>query len=423
MDRTLLLVHALLGAKLQDHLIDRALAGTSVVLVADASNVESHAGQSAVVITAQLLLEMGVQVQLALPDKVAIGQQPPLEGTYLRESLIAYGADVIPGSVATVGAPHSSSITVVFGDSDLPSGSVNGWRIAGSAMGATMSSLDSIAPRWRGDGVLGPGLAAVFCASEVFRRVVRALGSMVGMHPAIAEVLESSEQASFEFPWSTPRGHLGLDLGHVDVVSGGAITTAMIHLLLRSQASGSLRVYEPQVFEKSNLNRYPLFRGRDVGTLKAIHLARWSTPMLTISPEPKSFGPLTANCGTVAPTVVVGADDIGVRWFAQGLNPDLLVVGATADFMILVSRHRQAEPCARCLHPVDDGIRANIPTVSFVSYLAGLAASWFLLSTAAGQAQPGQAWAAWPLRVDLPTWQVPQSITRDPGCRLCGKVG
>ena len=180
---------------------------------------------------------------------------------------------------------------------------------------------------------------------------------------------------------------------------------------------------EPDRADSSNLNRYPLLTRADIGQLKAALLSRYSAQHLEIVGQPSRLEPKSIRrLGPFAPTMVVGADDIRSRWLVQGVQPARLFVGATADFMTLTSEHPVGSPCARCLHPVDDGVRGVIATVSFVSYLAGLALAWRVLSTV-GQgpcSEDRQALVAWPLRMDLETSHAWQCVTRDSACEYCG---
>lgn len=77
--------------------------------------------------------------------------------------------------------------------------------------------------------------------------------------------------------------------------------------------------------------------------------------------------------------MLVGVDDIPTRWNLQAERPRLLVIGATTHWSVMASFHREGLPCAGCAHPSDDANNAPIPTVAFVSFLAGLfAATYFV---------------------------------------------
>ncbi len=120
----------------------------------------------------------------------------------------------------------------------------------------------------------------------------------------------------------------------------------------------------------------------------------------------------------LAQTVMVGTDDIPSRWLAQRESPHWLGVGSTSHFLTITSSHLPGQPCAGCLHPYDDPANRIIPTVSFVSYWAGLLLAVRLLRHAAGQVLDGREQQTYcvPLRLDQPYsyWQRP--VSRHPQC-------
>lgn len=79
-----------------------------------------------------------------------------------------------------------------------------------------------------------------------------------------------------------------------------------------------------------------------------------------------------AQIGPLAPRVCVGVDDIPSRWAVQREWPNWLCVGATSHLEVRVSAHVAPGPCAGCAHPEDEELPGEIPTISFVSYWAGL---------------------------------------------------
>jgi len=103
--------------------------------------------------------------------------------------------------------------------------------------------------------------------------------------------------------------------------------------------------------------------------------------------------------------VLVGVDDIPSRWGAQRAAPEWVGVSGTSHFSVSSSAHLPGQPCCGCLHPTDDPDGANpIPTVSFVSFWAGLAMAVRLVREALGAAYPSNRQHLWltPLRLDQP---------------------
>jgi hypothetical protein len=105
-----------------------------------------------------------------------------------------------------------------------------------------------------------------------------------------------------------------------------------------------------------------------------------------------------------APWVFVGTDNVETRWLVQKTWPRHLVIAGTAGFMGMVSEHDRRRPCAGCLHAATEDVGGEVPTVSFVSYLAGLlGAARLLWWAAAGPADlADQAVEAWADRLDSP---------------------
>jgi len=172
---------------------------------------------------------------------------------------------------------------------------------------------------------------------------------------------------------STPQRN-GWQLGKIDVVSGGAITNNALFSLLRlNGADADIRVVDGDDLARSNLNRYPLAHVRQLGAPKVAGLTAFSTERFKIAGEYARLDSRTAaEVGPLAETVVVGVDHVPSRWTAQEHAPGWLAVGATSHFEVLVSEHEPGAPCAGCLHPRDDDDDRDIPTVSFVSALAGI---------------------------------------------------
>jgi hypothetical protein len=110
----------------------------------------------------------------------------------------------------------------------------------------------------------------------------------------------------------------------------------------------------------------------------------------------------------------------------KGTQP--VAVGGTSHYNVSSSVHLQGSPCSGCLHPVDDDAGGgHIPTVSFVSFWAGLVMTVRLLRDALRQPYPPERQHLWlaPLRMDLPDaamW-MPVSPRQDlPGALLSIKI-
>jgi hypothetical protein len=237
------------------------------------------------------------------------------------------------------------------------------------------------------------------------RRLVATLTRPVAVHAQIARTDRATVVLA---PDETPMP-TDLDLGPVDFVSGGAITNASLNVLVRARGLRcDARVIDGDVLAIGNANRYAFFRRSCLGLRKAADLANWSTSAFHITPVPLRLELRTLSAILpLAPRVVLGVDDIPSRWLAQRHAPGWVGVGATVHFTAVVSDHTPETPCAGCLHPRDDGIQADIPTVSFVSYWAGLLVATRLILGGLGvrSSPETQALELCPLRLDRPAGQ------------------
>jgi len=142
----------------------------------------------------------------------------------------------------------------------------------------------------------------------------------------------------------------------------------------------------------------------DLGSAKASLVAERCAPNFDLRPVRERFGG-GERVKQLAPCVLVGVDDIPSRWIIQRHAKGAVLVSGTSHFSISSSSHVPGEPCCGCQHPVDDaGGAVTIPTVSFVSFWAGLAMAVRLIHRAMGVGYPRNGQHLWltPLRMDLP---------------------
>jgi hypothetical protein len=174
---------------------------------------------------------------------------------------------------------------------------------------------------------------------------------------------------------------LTVDLGDVDCVSGGAITNGLLFCLLRDpNAQISLRVIEEQGVELSNVNRYALLRASHEGCVKVKQLEAASTARVRVAGVEALFTPKTREMILpLADRVVAGVDDVEARWWVQQEDPRWLAIGATSNHLAQLTTHAPDSPCAGCIHTTPLPPQ-TIPTISFVSFWAGLLVACALVS-------------------------------------------
>jgi hypothetical protein len=80
--------------------------------------------------------------------------------------------------------------------------------------------------------------------------------------------------------------------------------------------------------------------------------------------------------------VVVGVDSVEARWNVQRLSTGWVGVGATSHALAMVSQHWPDTPCSGCVHPVPSPLATRLPTISFVSLIAGALLAYRLVQSA-----------------------------------------
>jgi hypothetical protein len=206
------------------------------------------------------------------------------------------------------------------------------------------------------------------------------------------------------------------------VTSGGAITNAALYALLRMPAvTAAMRIIE---LDLPNLNRYALARRSMMGWPKTRALETFQTPAITITGHEDFFNDTTAAClAPIAPRLLVGVDHIPSRWDAQrAAGPGWVSAGSSSHDFVLVSAHPAGSACTGCVHPRDENIVGDIPTISFASFWAGLIQALELFASATGQAPTWtRSTHVWPLGLDNPRGICPfrqdASVRCPVGCR------
>lgn len=133
--------------------------------------------------------------------------------------------------------------------------------------------------------------------------------------------------------------------------------------------TGRGRVFDGDVSDQSNQNRNMLLVRKLMHLTKVGLFAHFSRA-LQIEQIGRHF--VGSDLSSLAARVAVGVDDIPTRWLLAGSSVGWMGVGATSHFSSMSSVHFPHSACAACLHPRDEHIDGPIPTIAFVSFLAGL---------------------------------------------------
>lgn len=381
---TLLLNREWFAGEADERLIVDALLASTVRFAADAESLSCRAGQAAIVTAFVLTARLGIGIELVAPNVPVIDLVAPLRRPYLVDSLVELGEDLIPGArVRSI--PDEVEETFVFGA--LPVESHSFVRVTATDFTANLERGDAGAP-CAGDVPLGGFAAGAAVAAVALQATQECVESATGL--TVRRPRPSpGPPARISLPGLFPNLEAGLtrELGDVDAISGGAITHALLFCLLRVPGlRAHVRVIEEQRAELSNVNRYALLRASDDGRRKVEHLESLATDDVEIESVVSLYTKETRNALLpLAERVVVGVDDVEARWWVQEENPMWLAVAATGNHLAQLTTHLPGSPCAACIHTVPLPPQ-TIPTISFVSFWAGLLQACALIS---GPCAPG----------------------------------
>ncbi len=403
LDRTILLCRDHVAQAMSDEEICQILQSTQILCVSDTTSMSSHSGQTAIVTLVSLLNRMGMQVGLNVPDVPMLLPQPPLLGPSLLKALTASSETLIAGAKVRRDSDFSPDIIFFLGDMKPNQEHAASWRLSGNDWYGALAMEGVLQPQaWAAWWPVGAMVSAALAANEAFKFVMRRMSLR---NPSDKVFFEPSRFCQWNFgPLHLPQEIV--DFGQVDVISGGAISQACLYALMRLpniQMRG--RVFDDDLTGPSNLNRNMLTLGSDVGSFKVDTIAHRCGPKLELQPIPNRFTCQSAEVNKLAPRVLVGVDDIPSRWNVQRDAPAWVAVSGTSHFGVSSSAHSAGSACSGCLHPVDDLAAANqIPTVSFVSFWAGLVMAVRLFREVIGCPYSSDQQHLWltPLRMDQP---------------------
>ncbi len=320
---------------------------STVRIESNARNAASPAAQHALVTIGMLLVRCGISIDLAVPETALCIRHPLLRSRSLVTALSTVTSDLIPG--AGIRSVESPDFTIVIGDS--PSRSGLGLRMQYSDTSFSLVSVDTRVAMSSACLPVGAYAAAASGAGEALRAVIQRLSAAAGMAVHASHLrLEPAPVPGFDladlFPVlrSLPSQ---LNLGRLDFVSAGAISSAALYVLggFDTRLGWHGRVIDGDTLANTNLNRNAMALRSQLDMFKVDALASMF-PQL----EPLK-GLFTAGCDTVlADRVLVGVDNIASRWEVQRQWPAWLVCGATQSFEVMVSEHRRSEPCVGCVH-------------------------------------------------------------------------
>jgi hypothetical protein len=413
LDRTLRLMRDHVREEARDEDLLAALTSTAVVVAADRANLASMEGQQALLTTMLLAARSGARVFVHAPNVRLIGVSPPFVGDRVVDAALDLGGDLIPGLRCEAGLPDQHvDLAVVVGDTRWVGGATRVVRLAGDAWTGQLTSTGTGSRVASVGSPIGLLAAAALAAGEAHKCAMQRVRQYAVSAAGFEEFFAPTVAARVDLAPSgtpAPRGRFG----HIDLVSGGAITQSLLYTIARIPgAEATSRVIEPETSELTNLNRYMLLRHSRRGLRKVDDLARLDLGKVTLTGLPLRYDEQTIDeIGPLADTVLVGVDHIPTRWLVQRARPRWLGIGATSHYSAMASHHERGTACARCLHPRDEPDAGPIPTAAFVSFWAGLWLASLATRHADGEGLPRESQAIYmtSVRADsrLATWRAP----------------
>ncbi|MEX2194342.1 MAG: hypothetical protein WD844_03575 [Thermoleophilaceae bacterium] len=355
-----------------------ALLATRMRFTADEESLSCRAGQTALVAAFVLTARLGIGTELVLPDVPLIDVVAPLRRPDLTDSLIELGGDLVPGAAVRTSTAAVDE-TFAFGLGRAGSQAAVHVGVTDYAVNIERGGMGSLCAGDLPFGGLAGGAAIAAIALEVALPRIENAAGLRAKSPRPSAGPPVKLNLLDLFPEVTARSTL--ELGAVDAISGGAITHALLFCLLRTPGlRANVRVIEEQRADLSNVNRYALLRASDEGRLKTEQLEGLATPEVKIAGVTSLFTRETRESVLpLAERVVVGVDDVEARWWVQEEQPAWLAIAATGNHLAQVTTHMPDSPCAACVHTTPLPPQ-TIPTISFVSFWAGLLQACALIS-------------------------------------------
>jgi hypothetical protein len=367
--RTTLLFQRDLGID-DAEIVLHALAAPKIVLTASDAVMQTRAGQAALLTAAMLIARSGQRVYIHALDAPLIGYQPPFAGRTFYEAIRNIRGELIDGNDIEFGFPLGADIAFVFGG-DSSIAPLQARRTVSVGWTAWAGEVNVWPRRSRcaeRDWPIGALIAAVLVAAEAIKLSGAGLCRIVDHSGHYAELFGLSRGSHIRVaPDDTPRIS---NLGAIDIISAGAVSNAVLYTLLRlPDVVGDARVFDRDYSDQSNRNRNMLLLA-SLEHLSKVGLFEHFGRGLRIDPVQRHFE--KNDLESLSDQVVVGVDNVPTRWLLAERRSLWMGVGATSHFNAMSSVHYPYSACAGCLHPHDEDIPGDTPTISLVSFLAGL---------------------------------------------------
>lgn len=191
---------------------------------------------------------------------------------------------------------------------------------------------------------IGPEAAATLAGAEVFKEILRRLGSRA---PAIQKKLPDVLFSTLEFSANgrnpaNPKLPKQIDLGNIFLVGAGAVGSSFVYSLGNTQGlSGRLTIIDFDTVDKTNLNRYLAAGLPDIGRPKVDVASEFlEVSGFRVFPMQMSYETFVKTEPYLPLDLVVSTVDNGqAREHIQSDLPREILHGATHEQTFAVSRH------------------------------------------------------------------------------------
>lgn len=195
----------------------------------------------------------------------------------------------------------------------------------------------------------GPGTAACLAAANLFRRVFLSdwqehIDSALRFSALSADRTLARTRSS-RTPWR-------LD-SEAALIGFGAVGNSAIWALARAPLQGTIHVVDPELVERSNIQRYVLTKRKDDGRSKVELTGDLVTRGVTLTPHPTSLEAFLAEYGYNWGYFLLGLDSARDRRGAQASLPRWVANAWTQPGDLGVSVHPrfgEAGACVACLY-------------------------------------------------------------------------
>lgn len=370
LDRTVLVLQDYVDAP--DEEIVTTLTSLRVKLIAGREALDQPNGQVAFLAAFQAIARLGVEVALDIPRDVRVAvPAPPLAPGPLYDSLEHLATRLIQ----PLGPNSDCDMTFSFDREAL-----EGALVIGASDFEGRLRVGTGVGGFDGELPFGAVLAGAVAGSEVARFAIRRLIN-AGYARVDSIPLEHQDVTLSLAPFEYPEDEV--HLGSVDFVSAGAISHAALFTLARvAKLSLSGRIFDDDAAAEDNLNRYVLLDADSLEEAKQEQLADLDWPSFSLKGIHGRVGESELSGVELVDRVVVGVDSVHARWDIQRLSPGWVGVGATSHALAMVSQHWPGTPCSGCVHPVPAPLATRLPTISFVSLIAGALLAYRIVQSA-----------------------------------------